>query len=122
MDKKAYENMFNISDFYRNVNQNHNKIPLHTNEVKSLSRVRLLATSWTAAYQSPPSLGFFRQEHWSGLLFPSPVHTVVYSENEVAKLCPTLCDPMDCSQLLHPWDFPGKNMEWVAISFFGGSS
>ena len=30
------------------------------------------------------------------------------SESEVAQLCPTLCDPMDCS-LLHPWDFPGKN-------------
>ena len=34
--------------------------------VKSLSRVRLLATPWTAALQAPPSLGFSRQEHWSG--------------------------------------------------------
>ena len=38
------------------------------------SRVRLCATQWTAAYQAPPSLGFSRQEHWSGLPFPSPVH------------------------------------------------
>ena len=38
------------------------------------SRVRLLATPWTAAHQAPPSLGFSRQEHWSGLPFPSPVH------------------------------------------------
>ena len=38
------------------------------------SRVRLCATPWTAAYQAPPSLGFSRQEHWSGLLFPSPMH------------------------------------------------
>ena len=38
------------------------------------SRVRLCATPWTAAYQAPPSLGFSRQEHWSGLPFPSPMH------------------------------------------------
>ena len=37
-------------------------------------RVRLCATPWTAAHQAPPSLGFSRQEHWSGLPFPSPVH------------------------------------------------
>ena len=36
-------------------------------KVKSLSRVRLLATLWTAAYQAPLSMGFSRQEHWSGL-------------------------------------------------------
>ena len=38
------------------------------------SCVRLCVTPWTAAYQAPPSLGFSRQEHWSGLPFPSPVH------------------------------------------------
>ena len=38
------------------------------------SRVRLCATPWTAAYQASPSLGFSRQEHWSGLPFPSPMH------------------------------------------------
>ena len=36
-------------------------------KVKSLSRARLLATPWTAAYQAPPSMGFSRQEYWSGL-------------------------------------------------------
>ena len=40
-------------------------------KVKSLSRVRLLATSWTAAYQAPPSMGFSRQEYWSGVLSPN---------------------------------------------------
>ena len=39
---------------------------------KSLSRVRLLATSWTAAYQAPLSMGFSRQENWSGVPLPSP--------------------------------------------------
>ena len=41
-------------------------------KVKSLSRVRLFATPWTIAYQAPPSMGFSRQECWSGLPFPSP--------------------------------------------------
>ena len=41
-------------------------------KVKSLSRVRLLATPWTAAYQAPPSTGFSRQEYWSGVPLPSP--------------------------------------------------
>ena len=39
---------------------------------KSLSRVRLFATLWTVAHQVPPSMGFSRQEYWSGLPFPSP--------------------------------------------------
>ena len=41
-------------------------------KVKSLSRIRLLATPWTAAYQAPPSMGFSRQEYWSGVPLPSP--------------------------------------------------
>ena len=38
------------------------------------SHVRLCVTPWTAAHQAPPSLGFSRQEHWSGLPFPSPMY------------------------------------------------
>ena len=41
-------------------------------KVKSLSGVRLFATPWTVAYQASLSLGFSRQEYWSGLPFPSP--------------------------------------------------
>ena len=41
-------------------------------KVKSLSRVWLLATPWSAAYQDPPSMGFSRQEYWSGVPLPSP--------------------------------------------------
>ena len=51
-------------------------------KVKSLSRVRLLATPWTAAHQAPPSMGFSRQEYWSGLPLLSPIymytHTHIY--------------------------------------------
>ena len=43
---------------------------------KSLSRVRLLATPWTAAYQAPPSMGFSRQEYRSGVPLPSPIRKV----------------------------------------------
>ena len=39
--------------------------------MKSLSPVRLFVTPWTVAYQAPPSMGFSRQEYWSGLPFPS---------------------------------------------------
>ena len=42
-------------------------------KVKLLSRVQLFATPWTAAYQAPPSMGFSRQEYWSGLPLPSPI-------------------------------------------------
>ena len=41
-------------------------------KVKSLSHVQLFATPWTVAPQAPPSMGFSRQEYWSGLPFPSP--------------------------------------------------
>ena len=43
-------------------------------KVKALSRVRLVATPLTAAYQAPPSMGFSRQEYWSGVPLPSPGH------------------------------------------------
>ena len=51
-----------------------NKLPSRRqeSEVKSLSRVRLFATLWTVALQAPLSMGFSRQEYWSGLPFPSP--------------------------------------------------
>ena len=46
-------------------------------KVKSLSSVRLLGTPWTAAYQAPPSMGFSRQEYWSGVPLPSPAETYI---------------------------------------------
>ena len=52
-------------------------------KVKSLSRVRLVATPWTAAYQAPPSVVFSRQEYWSGVPLPSP-----YEDLQDLKLIP----------------------------------
>ena len=51
-------------------------------KAKSLSHVQLLATPWTAAYQAPLSMGFSRQEYWSGLPLPSPVKLRVWSKYE----------------------------------------
>ena len=45
-------------------------------KVKSLSRVRLFETPWTAAHQAPPSMGFSRQEYWSGVPLPFPYGTM----------------------------------------------
>ena len=50
---------------------------LQCRKVKSLSRVRLLATPWTAAHQAPPSMGFSRQEYWSGVPLPSPHYVLL---------------------------------------------
>ena len=47
-------------------------------KVKSPSRVRLLATPCTAAHQAPPSMGFSRQEYWSGVPLPSPYNIIVF--------------------------------------------
>ena len=91
---------------------------------ESLSRVRFLATPWTIARQAPLSMGFSRQEYWSGLPLPSPGDLPnleiepgspalqadsLPSEPQgepkilcchccsVAQLCPTICNPVDCS-------------------------
>ena len=71
-----------------------------------------------SAHQAPPSLGFSRQEHWTGLPFPSPMHGSE-SESEVAQSCPTLSDRMDCS--LPGFSireiFQARALEWGAIAF-----
>ena len=80
------------------------------------SCVRLCATPQTAAHQAPLSLGFSRQEHWSGLPFPLQCMKVK-SESEVAQSCPTLSDLMDCS--LPGYSVHGicqaRVLEWGAI-------
>ena len=91
--------------------------------MKSLNRVRLLVSPWTAAYQAPLSLRFSRQEHWSGLPFPSPMRENE-NESEVAQSCPTLRDPMDCSppgSSVHGI-FQARVLEWGAIAFSGGGA
>ena len=59
-------------------------------KVKSLSRAQLLATPWTAAHQAPPSMGFSRQEYWSGVPLPSPTHQLLHLKGYRTCLLPFL--------------------------------
>ena len=74
------------------------------------SRVQLCATPEMAAHQASPSLGFSRQEHWSGVPFPSPMH-----ESEKGKWSRSVMSDssqphgLQPTRLLRPWDFPGKS-------------
>ena len=54
-------------------------------KVKSLSRVRLFATPWTAAYQAPPSMGFSRQKYWSVVPLPSPNDHIIKLQKSVLE-------------------------------------
>ena len=58
--------------------------------LSQFSRVRLCATPWTPAHQTPLSMGFCRQEHWSGLPFPSLMHACMLSRFRRVRLCATL--------------------------------
>ena len=87
---------------------------LQCRKVKLLSRVRLLATPWTGAYQAPLSMGFSRQEYWSGVPLPSPydlaipllsIHT---EENRIER---DTCTPMFIAALFfieRTWKQPDK--------------
>ena len=84
------------------------------------SRVQLCVTPQMAAHgdQASPSPGFSRQEHWSGLPFPSPMHESE-SQSEDAQSCLTLSDPMDYSppgSSIHGI-FQARVLEWDAIAF-----
>ena len=71
------------------------------------------------AHQAPPSLGFSRQEHWSGLPFPSPTHESEKWKWSFAQSCSTLSDPMDCSlpgSSVHGI-FQARVLEWGVIAF-----
>ena len=85
-------------------------IDIYTLLLNHFSHVRFCATPHTAAHQAPPFLGFSRQEHWSGLPFPSPRHegekwkwsrSVVSNSSRPHGLQPT--------RLLRPLEFPGKS-------------
>ena len=79
-------------------------------KVKSFSHVWLCATPQMAAHQAVPSLGFSRQEHWSGLPFPSPVHeTEKWKWSRSVVSDPQRPHGLQSTRLLRPWGFPGKS-------------
>ena len=88
-------------------------------KVKSLSCVWLLATPWTAAYQAPPSMGFSRQEYWSGvpLPFPSLIQQILLiilchleNQSEPAKVYSWNYSPM---AIFSPWNSTARL--WIAL-------
>ena len=83
---------------------------------KSLQSCPTLCNPIDGSPPGSPPLGFSRQEHWSGLPFPSPVHE---HESEVSQLCPTLSEPMECSlagSSVHGIS-RARVLEWGAIAF-----
>ena len=90
---------------------------MHACMLSHFSHVRLCETPQTAAHQAPLSLGFSRQEYWSGLPVPSPMHACMHAKS--LQSCLTLCNPMDSS----PPDssvhgiLQARTLEWVASSF-----
>ena len=79
---------------------------------KSLSRVRLLVTPWTTAYQAPPSMRFSRQEYWSGMLLPSLVYVCVYKYSNTEIYVDI--------QILNMYVYVMKN--WIVAAFTNRSS
>ena len=74
------------------------------------SHVRLCVTPQTAAHQAPPSMGFSRQEHWSGLPFPSPMQeTEKWKWSRLVVSDFSRPHGLQPSRLLRPWDFPRKS-------------
>ena len=77
---------------------------------KSLQLCLILCDPIDGSHQAPPSLGFPRQEQWSGLPFPFPIH-----ESEKGKWSHSVVSDSwwphgpQPTRLLHPWDFPGKS-------------
>ena len=86
------------------------KLPFMTDKVKmkSLSRLRLFATPWTVAYQGPLSMGFSRQEYWSGLLLLSP--------GDLPNPGIESRSPAWWADAL-PYEPPGKPCEWCFFSW-----
>ena len=73
-------------------------------KVKSLSRFRLLATPWTTVYPAPPSMGFSRQQYWSGVPLPSPKHRILNDINQSKILYDPPLRIMEIKTKINKWD------------------
>ena len=114
--KTKYKHTYNLQ--WRHFWSQSKQIPcltlLSAAAAKSLPSCPTLCDPTDSSPAGSPSLGFSRQEYWSGLPFPSPMH-----ESEVTQSCPTLQDPMDCSppgSSVHGI-FQARVLEWGAIAF-----
>ena len=92
-------------------------------KVKSLSRVRLLAIPWTATYQAPPSMGFSRQEYWSGLALPITSYKwilqVIYHHFcHILNIVAVVQLPSHVQLFATPWTEVGQASLCLIISWF----
>ena len=69
--------------------------------LSSLSRVQLFTTPWTGAYQAPPSMGFSRQEYWSGLPFPPPCFSLLPMPSKPSRVSQTFPNSSYSLHLFH---------------------
>ena len=92
-------------------------------KVKSLSRVWLFATPWTVAYQAPPSMGFFRQEYWSGLPLPSPKESIIKLKIKRSEslLVRTVKELWKCEQSTSVADSKGIRLKEILGKFISTS-
>ena len=93
------------------------------NKVKSLSRVRFLATPWTAAHQAPPSMGIFRQEYWSGVPLPSPIYMLLYVIHIYGCMCVCVYTYIhiyiyNLYYNLKSWNTTHPNPGWFCLLYF----
>ena len=84
-------------------------------KVKSLSRVWVLATAWTAAYQAPPSMGFSRQEYWSGVPLPSPTTSTTPTQIPPVTSCWVLNEIWTLSHGIPDWS--DSCLPWSQVPF-----
>ena len=98
-------------------------------KVKALSRVQLVVTPWAAAYQAPPSMGFSRQEYWSGVPLPSPhllarkilldvhEHTHTPTHADFIHMWPVQSQKVPCSEGSHVCFNTLMSLSWILNDF-----
>ena len=96
-------------------------------KVKLLSHVRLLATPWTAAHQAPPSMGYSRQEYWSGVPLPSPSQKTGHCYSLLSHLFPACNSQVNSSSRENPsgltcslHDLLQRRFVWMLRAFTPG--
>ena len=92
--------------------------------MKSLNPIRLFATPWTVAHQAPLSIGFSRQEFWSGLPFPPPEdlpNPGIKPKSPALRANALTSEPSSQPRALHTWHMRNSTQETLLSRFFTGS-
>ena len=110
LPKKSYNSLYLVVSILHLFYERTNMLKHSTAAAKSLQLCLTLCDPIDGSHQAPPSLGFSRQERWSGLPFPSPMHeSEKWKWSRSVMSDPQLPHGLQPSRLLCPWDFPGKS-------------